>query len=298
MKNLALDLDTGKLTSWIGAPSLLTRVVDRYGDLYRLNVEVYKSSGGKIPTCSLQFLVKKPQRFDVKALWDYDGFTRNPSFTSVSTASFTGQIDVSGENYRIELGFDSSPENDKLSATFLGILRAVTTDGVVENDFEYVVENSGYRLADVNFGLLYVGISDEGGLLVRNADNNEWRELNVLGSGSQVSFALGSTVLGPEDTAVLNDTYVRINNGILQIKNEDNSEWTNIILRGGNGGTVALGSVPSTGFAFSNNRYSVTEDGRLLLRNLTTGDWHELKVGLSEGTDVLVLGDIYEDTNP
>jgi hypothetical protein len=296
MKSLALDLDSGRLSRWVGDPRDFDGWSDRYGDLYTLRVHVYSGSGGKVPSCSLQFLVKKPRRRDVKALWDLGTFSRVPSMLAPNFATYVGQVSATGETYRNALKLDAAPGNDLPKADFLGILRAVTTSGVVEAEFDYELVNSGYRLADINIGALYVGLSDTGGILVRNVDGIEWRELVVTGSGNSTSFLLGETILGPVDTLTVNDDFVRIENGILQIKNDDNNNWVNILLRGAGGTTLALGETPPVGFTLSNDRFQVSNDGRLLLRNLTTGNWHEARVQLSGGTNILALGNEYDDS--
>lgn len=296
MKSLALDLDSGRLSRWPGDPRGFPLWSDRYGDLYTLRVHVYKSSGGKIPACSIQLLVKKPRRRDAKALWDLAVFYRVPNFITPSSLAYVGQVDVTGQAYRDALKLDASPGTDLPKADFTAILRVVTGDSVTEAEFDYELINSGYRLADADFGAVYVGLSDTGGILVRNSDTDEWRELNIVGSGANTTFSLGETVFGPVDTLTLSDDFVRIQNGILQIKNDDDSSWVNIILRGTNGGTLALGETPPVGFTLSNDRYKVADDGRLLLRNLTTGNWHEARVQLSDGDNVLALGTEYDDT--
>lgn len=296
MKSLALDLDSGRLSRWIGDPQAFAGWSDRYGDLYTLRVRVYRSGGGKVPATSVQFLVKKTQRRDAKALWDLGTFTRVPSFNLPSSAEYVGQVSASGQSYREALKLDAAPGNDLPSADFLGILRAVTADRVVEAEFDYELVNSGYRLADTDLGELYVGLSDSGSILVRNIDRDEWRELIVLGFDGQASFALGETVLGPVNTVSLNDDYVRIQDGILQIKNDDNSQWVNVLLRGRGASTWALGENPPVGFKLSTDRYRVSSGGRLLLRNLNTGNWHEARVELTGGVNTLVLGAEYDDS--
>lgn len=296
MKTLALDLDSGRLSRWIGDPREFAGWSDRYGDLYTLRIHAYSSSGRRVPTCSLQLLIKRPRRRDAKALWELGTFSRLPGTLSPSVVTYVGQVSVTGEAYRAALKLDASPGNDLPKADFLGVLRAVTSDGIVEADFEYELVNSGYRQSDTNIGSLYVGLSEAGGILVRNADTDEWRELNIVGSGAQTTFSLGETALGPADTLTLIGDFVRIENGILQIKNDDDGSWVNVLLRGPNGGTLALGETPPVGFIISNDRYKVAEDGRLLLRNLNTGNWHEARVQLSDNTNILALGAEYNDS--
>ena len=296
MKSLALDLDSGRLSRWPGDPRDFPVWQDRYGDLYTLRVQVYKSGGGKVPACSLQLLIKKPRRRDVKALWDLGTFSRVPNFITPSSLVYVGQVDATGAAYRDSLKLDAAPGNDLPKAEFLATLRAVTSDTILEAEFNYELINSGYRLADASATSAYIGLSDTGGLLIRNADTNEWRELTVAGEGNETSFALGETILGPIDTVSISNDFVRIQNGILQIKNDTDSSWVNVILRGTGGGTLALGETPPVAFALSNDRYKVATDGRLLIRNLTTGNWHEARVLLSGGTNVLALGTEYDDT--
>jgi hypothetical protein len=297
MKSVALDLDSGRLSRWPGDTRPFSVWTDRYGDLYTLRVHIYKSGGGKVPACSLQLLIKKPRRRDAKALWDLGTFSRVPSFITPSSLAYIGQADVTGQAYRDALKLDAAPGNDLPKADFIATLRAVTPDTVVEAEFSYELINSGYRLADASATSAYIGLSDTGGLLIRNADTNEWREITVVGEGNSTGFALGETVLGPSGTALaISDDFVRIQNGILQIKNDTDSTWVNVILRGTGGGTLALGETPPTGFSLSNDRYKVADDGRLLIRNLTTGNWHEARVLLSGGTNVLALGTEYDDT--
>lgn len=296
MKTLALDLDSGRLSRWIGDQREFSGWSDRYGDLYTLRVHVYSSAGRKVPACSLQLLVKRPRRRDVKALWDLAVFSRVPSMVAPNFATYVGQVSATGEAYREALKLDASPGNDLPKVDFLGVLRAVTADGVTEAEFDYELVNSGYRLSDVNVGALYVGLSDTGGILVRNVDGSEWRELVVSGSGNDASFTLGETILGPIDTLTVSDDFVRIQNGVLQIKNDDDSNWVNVLLRGPGGSTLSLGEAPPVGFTLSNDRFKVSTDGRLLLRNLTTGNWHEARVQLSNNTNILALGTEYNDT--
>jgi hypothetical protein len=296
MKSLALDLDSGRLSRWLGDPRDFPGWQDRYGDLYTLRVQVYKSGGGKVPSCSLQLLIKKPRRRDARALWDLGTFSRVPNFITPSSLVYVGQVDATGQAYRDALKLDAAPGNDLPKADFVATLRAVTSDTILEAEFNYELINSGYRLADAAATSAYIGLSDTGGLLIRNADTNEWRELSVVGEGNETSFSLGETVLGPSDTLSISDDFVRIQNGILQIKNDSDSSWVNVILRGTGGGTLALGETPPVGFTLSNDRYKVADDGRLLIRNLTTGNWHEARVLLSGGTNILALGTEYDDT--
>ena len=296
MKSLALDLDSGRLSRWVGDQREFAGWSDRYGDLYTLRVHVYKSGGGKVPSCSLQLLIKKPRRRDVKALWDLGTFSRVPSFITPTSLTYVGQVDATGQAYRDALKLDAAPGNDLPKADFIATLRAVTTDTTVEAEFGYELVNSGYRLSDASLTSSYIGLSDTGGLLIRNADTNEWRELIVLGEGNETSFALGETVLGPVDAITISDDFVRIQNGILQLKNDDNGSWVNVILRGAGGGTLALGETPPVGFTLSNDRYKVADDGRLLIRNLTTGNWHEARVQLANNTNILALGTQYNDS--
>lgn len=296
MKTLALDLDSGRLSRWVGDQREFAGWSDRYGDLYTLRVHVYSSAGNKVPSCSLQLLIKRPRRRDVKALWDLGTFSRVPSLVAPNFATYVGQVTVTGEAYREALKLDASPGNDLPKVNFLGILRAVTTAGVVEAEFDYELLNSGYRLSDINIGALYVGVSDTGGILVRNVDGTEWRELVVVGNGQSTTFSLGEAILGPIDTLALDDDFVRIENGILQIKNDDDSNWVNVLLRGAGGTTLSLGETPPVGFTLSNDRFKVSTDGRLLLRNLTTGNWHEARVQLSNNTNTLALGTEYNDS--
>ena len=296
MKSLALDLDSGRLSRWVGDPRDFEGWTDRYGELYTLRIRVCRSGGGKVPSTALQFLVKKPQRRDVKALWDLATFTRVPSFTTPSVAEYAGQVSAAGLPYREALKLDASPGNDLPKAEFLGILRAVTPQGAIEAEFSYELLNSGYRLADIDQGAVYVVLSDSGSILVRSIDRDEWRELITLGYDGQASFALGETVLGPVNTVALNSDYVRVQDGILQIKNDNNSSWVNVLVRGRGASTLSLGETPPVGFKLSDDRYRVSDSGRLLLRNLNTGNWHEARVQLSGGVNTLVLGTEYDDS--
>jgi hypothetical protein len=88
-----------------------------------------------------------------------------------------------------------------------------------------------------------------------------------------------------------------VNNGILQIKNDTTGDWVNVILRGANGTTIALGETPAVGFSLSTDRYKVASStGRLLLRNFDTGNWHEARIQTVGGNNVLALGTEYEDS--
>jgi len=296
MKNLALDLDSGKLSRWIEDPREFPTWTDKYGDIYTLRITVYRSSGGRVPTTSLKLLTKRPRRRDVKALWSLTTFTRIPNLNTPNIASYVGQVSVIGGAYRSALKLDASPGNDLPSADFLAVLQAATTNSVTEVEFDYQLVNSGYRLADADFTGVYVGLSDTNGLVVRNADGPEWRELVVEGIGAEAAFSLGDPVLGPADEiATLSDDYVRINNGILQIKNDDTGNWINVLIRGDGGSVIGLGEDPPVGFTLSQNRYKVDlTTGRLLLRNLNTGNWHEARV-TGTGYNALALGTEYVD---
>lgn len=297
MKSLAIDLDSGKLSRWIDDPRPFPTWSDKYGDLYTLRVAVYRSGGGRVTDTAVKLLVKKPRRRDVAALWSLNNFTRVPSLSSSGVVFYEGQVSVTGTSYREALKLDAAPGNDLPSADFLGIIQLSTSSYVTEVEFNYTLVNSGYRLADADFTGVYVGLSDDSGLLIRNADNTEWRELVVVGEGGNVTFSLGNPVLGPAaEITSLSDDYVRINNGILQIKNDDTGNWINVILRGNDGTTIALGENPPIGFTLSTNRYTVDlATGRLLLRNLDTGNWHEARIQDVAGSNVLALGNEYED---
>lgn len=296
MKSLAIDLDSGKLSRWIDDPRPFPTWSDKYGDLYTLRVAVYRSGGGRVTDTAVKFLVKKPRRRDVVALWSLNSFTRVPSFSSSGVVFYDGQVSVTGTPYREALKLDAAPGNDLPSADFLGIIQLSTSSYVTEVEFDYTLVNSGYRLADVDFSGLYVGISDDNGLLVRNIDGPEWRELVVTGVEGDFTFSLGDAVLGPvNEITSLSDDYVRINNGVLQIKNDDTGNWINVLLRGTDGTTISLGDTPPVGFSLSTNRYKVDlTTGRLLLRNLTTGNWHEARVTGTPNNE-LALGDEFTD---
>lgn len=296
MKSLAIDLDSGKLSRWIDDPRPFPTWSDKYGDLYTLRVAVYRSGGGRVTDTAVKFLVKKPRRRDVAALWSLNSFTRVPSLSSSGVVFYEGQVSVTGTPYREALKLDAAPGNDLPSADFLGIVQLSTSSYVTEVEFDYTLVNSGYRLADVDFSGLYVGISDDNGLLVRNIDGPEWRELVVTGEEGDFTFSLGGAVLGPvNEITSLSDDYVRINNGILQIKNDDTGDWINVLLRGTDGTTISLGDTPPVGFTLSTNRYKVDlTTGRLLLRNLTTGNWHEARVTGTPNNE-LALGDEFTD---
>lgn len=298
MRSLALDLDSGKLSRWTGDPRPFEGMSDVYGDIYTLRVHLYRSGGGAIPSASLQLLVKKPQRRDAAALWKLSTFNRVPSFTRKDTVTYVGQVSATGATYRSALKLDASPGNDLPKADFLGVVRVVTSSETVESEFSYELRNSGYRLADADFTGVYVGVSDTGGILVRNADGNQWRELVVTGDNGNESFTLGEPVLGPVSTlAGLADDYVRVNNGVLQIKNDDTSNWVSVLLRASDGSVISLGDTPEVGFSLSSDRYKVAAaTGRLLLRNLNTGNWHEARIQNVEGENVLNLGNEYEDS--
>lgn len=296
MKSLAIDLDSGKLSRWIDDPRPFPTWSDKYGDQYTLRVGVYRSGGGRVTDTAVKFLVKKPRRRDVAALWSLNSFTRVPSFSSSGVVFYEGQVSVTGTPYREALKLDAAPGNDLPSADFLGIIQLSTASYVTEVEFDYSLINNGYRLADVDFSGLYVGISDDNGLLVRNIDGPEWRELVVTGEEGDFTFSLGDPVLGPvNEITSLSDDYVRVNNGILQIKNDDTGVWINVLLRGANGTTISLGDTPPVGFTLSTNRYKVDlSTGRLLLRNLTTGNWHEARVAGTPNNE-LALGDEFTD---
>lgn len=298
MKSLAIDLDSGKLSRWVDDPRPFAGWTDKYGDQYTMRVAIYRSGGGRVGDTSLKFLVKKPRRRDVAAIWSLNSFTRVPSLNTSGIVSYEGQVSVTGTTYESALRLNATPGEDISSAQFLGVIQASTTSYITEVEFDYTIVNSGYRLADADFTGLYVGISENNGLLVRNVDGPEWRELVVTGEGAELSFSLGDSVLGPvNEITSLSDDYVRINNGILQIKNDDDGNWVNVLLRGQNGVTISLGETPPVGFTLSEDRYKVDlPTGRLLLRNLTTGNWHEARVLLSGGTNVLALGTEYDDS--
>jgi hypothetical protein len=298
MKSLAIDLDSGKLSRWVDDPRPFAGWTDKYGDLYTIRVTLYRSGGGRVGNTSLKFLVKKPQRRDVQAIWTLSNFSRVPSLTSLGIVVYEGQVSVDSTSYRTALRLDASPGNDLPSAEFTGVIRTSTSDNIGEVEFKYTVLNNAYRLADVSFTGVYVGISETNGLLVRNVDGPEWRELVVMGEGNNAAFSLGDAVLGPvSEISSLSDDYVRLNNGVLQIKNEDTGNWVNVLLRGQGGVTISLGEDPPVGFTLSSDRYKVDlTTGRLLLRNLTTGNWHEARVQLSDSTNTLALGTEYDDS--
>lgn len=296
MKTLALDLDSGRLSRWIGDSREFAGWSDRYGDLYTLRVHVYSSAGRKVPSCSLQLLVKRPRRRDVKALWDLGTFARVPSMIAPNFATYVGQVSVTGEAYREALKLDASPGNDLPKFDFLGVLRVVTSSGVVESEFDYEVVNSGFRPNDSNLGSVYIGVSETGSLLVRSISGAEWRELLVAGTGAGTTFAVGGTALGPVEQLTLDEDFVRVENGVLQIKNDDNNQWVNLLMSGPGGASLTLGDTPAVGFSLSDERFKVGPEGRLLLRNITTGNWHEARIQLADGVNVLALGDEYDDS--
>jgi hypothetical protein len=296
MKSLALDLDSGRLTRWVGDSRELSGWSDRYGDLYTLRVHVYSSAGRKVPPCSLHLLIKRPRRRDVKALWDLATFSRVPSMMTPDFATYVGQVSATGEAYRTALKLDAAPGNDLPKVDFLAVLRVVTGSDVVEAEFDYELLNSGFRANDIDLGALYVGVSDTGSILVRSLDGPEWKELVVYGSGNEATFGVGGTVLGPVDTLNVSGDFVRVQNGILQIKNENSNAWVNVLLRGPGGTSLSLGEVPPVGFTLSEDRFKVATNGRLLLRNVTTGNWHEARVNTSNNTNVLSLGTVYDDS--
>lgn len=297
MKSLSVDLDSGKLSRWINDPRPFPAWVDKYGDQYTLRVAVYRSGGGRVQDTSLKFLVKRPHRRDVKALWSLTAFTRTADYNTPGVAFYAAQVSVTGATYREALKLDASVGNDLPSANFLGIIQASTPSYLTEVEFDYTLVNSGYRLADVSFSGVYVGISDTNGLLVKNIDSTEWRELVVTGTGGNETFSLGDPVLGPTtEITSLSDDYVRLTNGVLQIKNDDTGEWINVLLRGTNGTTISLGDTPPVGFSLSENRYKVDlSTGRLLLRNLTTGNWHEARVAGSVTNELALGAEIVDD---
>lgn len=297
MKNLAIDLDSGKISRWTNDPLTFEGISDIYGDVYTLRVHLYRSGGGTISTAAIQLLVKRTQRRDAVALWKLTTFSRLPSFARKDSTTYVGQVNVTGSAYRDALKLDASPGNDIQKADFLGILRVVTPSEIVEAQFDYELLNSGYRLSDGNYAGVYVGVSENGGILVKNTDTNEWQELLVSGDNGNETFTLGDPVLGPITTlADLSDDFVRVNNGILQIKNDDTSNWINVILKGANGSTITLNETPAVGFTLSTDRYKVAAaTGRLLLRNLNTGNWHEARIQDVGGDNVLALGNEYED---
>lgn len=296
MKSLAIDLDSGKLSRWIDDPRPFSTWSDKYGDQYTLRVAVYRSGGGRVTDTAVKFLVKKPRRRDVAALWSLNSFSRVPSFSSSGVVFYDGQVSVTGTTYRESLKLDAGPGNDLPSADFLGIIQLSTSSYITEVEFNYTLVNSGYRVTDMDLAGLYVGVSYDNGLLVRNVDGNDWRELVVTGEDGSFTFSLGDAVLGPvNEITSLSDDFVRINNGILQIKNDDTGVWVNVLLRGIDGTTISLGDTPPVGFTLTSNRYKVDlTTGRLLLRNITTGNWHEARVS-GNPDNQLALGDEFVD---
>jgi hypothetical protein len=296
MKSLAIDLDSGKLSRWIDDPRPFSTWSDKYGDQYTLRVAVYRSGGGRVTDTAVKFLVKKPRRRDVAALWSLNSFSRVPSFSSSGVVFYDGQVSVTGTTYRESLKLDAGPGNDLPSADFLGIIQLSTSSYITEVEFNYTLVNSGYRVTDMDLAGLYVGVSYDNGLLVRNVDGNDWRELVVTGEDGSFTFSLGDAVLGPvNEITSLSDDFVRINNGILQIKNDDTGVWVNVLLRGIDGTTISLGDTPPVGFTLTSNRYKVDlTTGRLLLRNITTGNWHEARVS-GNPNNQLALGDEFVD---
>jgi hypothetical protein len=291
MKSLAVDLDSGTVSRWINDPRPFPAWVDKYGDQYSLKIAVYRSGGGRVAPTSLKFLVKKPRRRDTEALWSLTGFSRAADFNTPGIAYYSAQVSVTGIVYRQALNLDASVGNDAPSASFLGVIQASTQSYITEVEFDYTLVNSGYRLTDANLSGIYVGISDTNGLLIRNIDSEEWRELVVTEDNDNPTFYLGDPVLGPvSEISSLSDDFVRVTNGILQIKNDDTGAWINVLLRGTDGTTISLGDTPPVGFSLSTNRYKVDlATGRLLLRNIITGNWHEARVTGSV-TNELALG--------
>jgi hypothetical protein len=295
MKNLAIDLDSGKLSRWIDDPREFPTWEDKYADIYTLRVTVYRSGGGRVPDTSLKLLVKRPRRRDVKPLWSLTTFTRIPSFNTPSVATYVGQVSVTGAPYRDALKLDAASGNDLASASFLAVIQVTTASSLTEVEFDYTLLNSAYRPSDTGLSTIYVGVSDTNGLLIRNADGPQWRELVVSGTGASASFMLGTPVLGPvTELSTLSASYVRVSNGVLQIKNDDTSSWVNVLIRGSGGSTIALGETAPVGFTLSNNRYKVNQDGRLLIRNIDTGNWHEARVTGSSDNQLALGAETYD----
>lgn len=148
MKTLALDLDSGRLSRWVGDPRPFSGWSDRYGDVYTLRIHVYRGSGGQVPPCTLRLLVKKTHRRDVKALWDLGTFSRVPSMIAPNFATYVGQVSVSGTAYQQALKIDTSSGNDITEVPFLAVLQVTHANGVTEAEFSYTLVNSGYRAVD------------------------------------------------------------------------------------------------------------------------------------------------------
>lgn len=148
MKNLALDLDSGNLSRWVGDLQPFTGWSDNYGDVYALRLQLYCSSGQSVPPASIQLLVKRPGRRDAAALWSLAAFSRGPAFISRSAAVYVGTVDVSGEAYRQALRIDASRGNDLPVATFLASLRVIAGTRDVQSSFEYNVYNTSFREVD------------------------------------------------------------------------------------------------------------------------------------------------------
>ena len=151
MKSLAIDLDSGKISRWMGDQLAFAGISDTYGDVYTLRVHLYRGGGSVVSTASIQLLVKRTQRRDATALWKLTTFNRLPAFARKDSNTYVGQVNVTGSAYRDALKLDAHPGNDIQKADFVGILRVVTASEIVEAEFNYELLNSVYRVSDGNF---------------------------------------------------------------------------------------------------------------------------------------------------
>ena len=149
MKTLALDLNSGRLSRWVGDPVGVAEYTDKYGDAYILKVSVHDGSGAPVSDCQVQFLVKKSGRRDLIPVWSQVGFSRQASTSSRSCETYTAPVSVQCSAYSSALRVDSAPGNDIPEASFLGVLRVVSGDKVAEAEFEYVIKNSAFRARDI-----------------------------------------------------------------------------------------------------------------------------------------------------
>lgn len=147
MKSLALNLDNGRLTRWVGEPNALEAWHDRFGDSYRLSLLVYRGSGGSVQSPTVSFFIKRTRRRDATPLWTSAAFARQPTFTRSDVAHFVSDVVVDAPAFETSLNVDGSPGNDNVNAEYTGFIRVETADGVVESEFPYFLHNSGYRPA-------------------------------------------------------------------------------------------------------------------------------------------------------
>jgi hypothetical protein len=146
MKTIALDVDSGKISRWVGDPAPFTGLHDRYGDRYVLRVYLYSTSGGESARYGLELFVKKKGRPDTAPVWSTSDFAAAPEYSSRNVTTYNAVVDVTAEDYRQGLAIDDAAGNDGGTLSYTAYVRATRADGnTVEAELDYTVTNSGFR---------------------------------------------------------------------------------------------------------------------------------------------------------